>query len=146
MPFATKQFFNSWKKIGRHIAHQRNLRVKFYIWHCFDHNQSASWRWLPSSSLSWSSGRRCKEQRPSLHVGKLGITTFAKVPKLLQTLHPKESYVLQYCTLEFYHELKMKIIHLGKSLQFRQSQGMAPFVDLINQLQKTAASEFQEKL
>ena len=60
-------------------------------------------------------------------LGKLlGITTLRKVPKLLQTLHPKEGYVLLYLTLKLYHELGMKITHLGKVLQFRQSHWMAP--------------------
>ena len=36
-------------------------------------------------------------------LGKLGITTLPKVPKLLQTLHPKEGYVLHYLTLKLYH-------------------------------------------
>ena len=47
-------------------------------------------------------------------LGKLGITTLPKVPKLLQTLHPKEGFVLLYLTLKFYHELGMKITQLGK--------------------------------
>ena len=36
-------------------------------------------------------------------LGKLGITTLPKVPKLLQTLHPKEGCVLHYLTLKLYH-------------------------------------------
>ena len=51
-------------------------------------------------------------------LGKLGNTTLPKVPKLLQTLHPKEDYVLHYLTLKLYHELGMEITHLGKVLQF----------------------------
>ena len=54
-------------------------------------------------------------------LGKLGISTLPKMPKLLQTLHPKEGYVLHYLTLKLYQELGMKITHLGKVLQFRQS-------------------------
>ena len=77
-------------------------------------------------------------------LGKLGITTLPKVPKLLQTLHPKEGYVLHYLTLKLYHELGMKITHLGKVLQFRQSHWMAPFVDLNTRLRKAAVNKFQE--
>ena len=40
--------------------------------------------------------------------GKLRITTLPEVPKLLQTLHPKDGYVLHYHTLELYHELVME--------------------------------------
>ena len=77
-------------------------------------------------------------------LGNLGITTLPKVPKLLQTLHPKEDYVLHYLTLTWYHELGMKKTHLGKVLQFRQSHWMAPFVDLNTRLRKTAVNKFQE--
>ena len=77
-------------------------------------------------------------------LGKLGITTLPKMPKLLQTLHPKENYVLHYLTLKLYQELGMKITHLGKVLQFRQSHWMAPFVDLNTRLRKTAVNKFQE--
>ena len=77
-------------------------------------------------------------------LGKLRITTLPKVPKLLQTLHPKEGYVLHYLTLKLYHELGMKITHLGKVLQFRQSHWMAPFVDLNTRLRKAAVNNFQE--
>ena len=54
-------------------------------------------------------------------LGKSGIPTLPKVPKLVQTLHSKEGYVLHYHTLKLYHELGMKIIHLEKVLQLRQS-------------------------
>ena len=77
-------------------------------------------------------------------LGKLGITTLPKVPKLLQTLHPKESYILHYLTLKLYDELGMKITHLGKVLQFRQSHWMAPVVDLNTRLRKAAINKFQE--
>ena len=76
--------------------------------------------------------------------GKLETTTLPKMPKLLQTLHPKEGYVLHYLTLKLYHELGMKITHLGKVLQFRQSHWMAPFVDLNTRLRKAAVNKFQE--
>ena len=77
-------------------------------------------------------------------LGKVGITTLPKVPKLLQTLHPKEGYVLHYLTLKLYHELGMKITHLGKVFQLRQSHWMAPFVDLNTRLRKAAVKKFQE--
>ena len=77
-------------------------------------------------------------------LGKLGIITLPKVPKLLQTLHPKEGYVLHYLTLKMYLELGMKITHLGKNLQFRQSQWMAPIVDLNTRLRKAAVNKFEE--
>ena len=38
----------------------------------------------------------------------------------------------------------MKITHLGKVLQLRQSHWMAPFVDLNPRLQKAAVNKFQE--
>ena len=78
-------------------------------------------------------------------LGKLGITTLPIVPKFLQTLHPKQGYVLHYLTLKLYHDLGMKITHLGKVLQFRQSHWMAPFVDLNTRLRKVAVNIFQEK-
>ena len=74
-------------------------------------------------------------------LGKLGITTLPKVPKRLQTLHPKEDYVLHYITLKLYHELGMKITHLGKVLQFRQSHWMATIVDLNTRLRKAAVDK-----
>ena len=77
-------------------------------------------------------------------LGKLGITTLPKLPKLLRTLHPKEGYVLHYLTLKLYHELGMKITHLGKVLRLRQSHWMAPFVDLNIRLPKAAVNKFQE--
>ena len=77
-------------------------------------------------------------------LGKFGITTLSKVLKLLQTLHPKEGYILHYLTLKLYHELGMKIIHLGKFLQYRQSHWMANFVDLNTRLRKAAINKFQE--
>ena len=76
-------------------------------------------------------------------LGKLGITTLPKVTKLLQTLHPKKDYVLHCFTLKLYHELGMKITHLGKVLQFRQIHWMAPFVDLNTRLRKAAINKFQ---
>ena len=87
-------------------------------------------------------GARRNEQVDML--GKLGINTPPKVPKLPQTLHPKEGYVLHYLTLKLYHELGMKITHLGKVLQFRQSHWMAPFVELNTRLRKAALNNFQE--
>ena len=74
----------------------------------------------------------------------LGITTLPKVPKLLQTLRPKECYVLPYITPKLYHELRMKITHLGKVFQFHQSHWMAPFVDLNTRLRKAAVNKIQE--
>ena len=38
----------------------------------------------------------------------------------------------------------MKITHLGKVLQFRQSYWMAPFVDHNTHLRKAAVNKFQE--
>ena len=59
-------------------------------------------------------------------LGKLGITTLPNVPKLLQTLHPKEGCVLHYLTLKLNHELGMKIrksvnVLLKKSLVFLET-------------------------
>ena len=74
----------------------------------------------------------------------LGINTLPKMPKLLQTLHPKECYVLHYLTLKLYHELGMKKTNLRKVFQFRQSHWMAPFVDLNTRLRKAAVNKIQE--
>ena len=84
---------------SRPTAHQRNLRVGLYSWSQFVHTRRVSrfLCWLPPCPLSWSSGHQCNEQRASRHMGKL-----------LQTLHPKEGYVLLYLTLKMYHELGMK--------------------------------------
>ena len=43
----------------------------------------------------------CNEQVDML--GNLGITLLPKVPKLLQTFHPKEGLVLHYLTVKLYH-------------------------------------------
>ena len=72
-------------------------------------------------------------------LGNLGIITPPKVPKLVQTFHPKEGYVLNYLILKLNHDLGMKI------LLFRQSHWMAPFVDLKTRLRKTAVNKFNDK-
>ena len=76
-------------------------------------------------------------------LGKLGITILPKVPKLLQILHSKVGYVLNYLTLKLYHELGMKITHFVKVLQFHQSHWMTSFVDVNTCVRKTSVNKFQ---
>ena len=143
LPLAVERFFDSWKKSGIHTAHQRNLRVGLYSWSQFDDTRTASrfLCWFPLAPSREVVGIVVMSNEQVDMLGKLGITTLPKVPKRLQTLHPKEDYVLHYLTLKLYHEMGVKITHLGKILQFRQSHWMATFVDLNTRLRKAAVDK-----
>ena len=77
-------------------------------------------------------------------LGEMGVTSLPKVPKLVQTLDPKEGYVLHYLTLKLYIELGLRVTKLIKVLKFRQGRWMAPFVDLNTQLRMSARNKFEE--
>ena len=70
-------------------------------------------------------------------LGEMGVTSLPKVPKLVQTLDPKEGYVLHYLTLKLL-ELDLKVTKLIKVLKFRQGRWMEPFVDLNTRLRMLA--------
>ena len=48
-------------------------------------------------------------------LGEIGVTSLPKKPKLVQTLDPKEGYVLHYLTLKLYIELGLQV---DKGLEF----------------------------
>ena len=77
-------------------------------------------------------------------LGEMGVTSLPKVPKLVQTLDPKEGYVLHYLTLKLYIELGLRVTKLIKVLKFRQGRWMEPFVDLNTQLRMSARSKLEE--
>ena len=77
-------------------------------------------------------------------LGEMGVTSLPKVPKLVQTLDPKEGYVLFYLTLKLYIELGLKITKLIKVLKFRQGRWMEHFVDLNTRLRMSARNKFEE--
>ena len=76
--------------------------------------------------------------------GELGVTSLPKVPKLVQTLDPKEGYVLHYLTLKLYIELGLRVTKLIKVLKFRQGRWMEPFVDLNTRLRMSARNKFEK--
>ena len=47
-------------------------------------------------------------------LGEMGVTSLPKVQKLIQTLDPKEGYVLHYVTIKIYIELGLKVTKLTK--------------------------------
>ena len=77
-------------------------------------------------------------------LGEMGVTSLPKVPKLVQTLDPKEGYVLHYLTLKLYIELGLRVTKLIKVLNFCQGRWMEPFVDLNTQLRMSARNKFEE--
>ena len=77
-------------------------------------------------------------------LGEMGVTSLPKVSKLVQTLDPKEGYVLHYLTLKLYIELGLRVTKLIKVLKFRQCRWMEPFVDLNTQLRMSARNKFEE--
>ena len=77
-------------------------------------------------------------------LGEMGVTSLPKVPKLVQTLDPKEGYVLHYLTLKLYIELGLRFTKLIKVLKFRQGRWVDPFVDLNTQLRMSARKKFEE--
>ena len=76
-------------------------------------------------------------------LGEMGVTSLPKVPKLVQTLDPKEGYVLHYLTIKLYIKLGLRG-KLIKVLKFRQGRWMEPFVDLNTQLRMSACNKFEE--
>ena len=76
-------------------------------------------------------------------LGEMGVTSLPKVPKLVQTLDPKEGYVLHYLTLKLL-ELDLKVTKLIKVLKFRQGRWMEPFVDLNTRLRMLARNKIEE--
>ena len=77
-------------------------------------------------------------------LGEMGVTSLPKVPKLIQTLDPKEGYVLHFLTSKLYVELGLKIAKLTKVLKFCQGRWMEPFVDLNTRLRLSARNKFEE--
>ena len=77
-------------------------------------------------------------------LGEMRVTSLPKVPKLVQTLDPKEGYVLHYLTLKLYIELGLRVTKLILVLKFRQGRWMEPFVDLNTQLRMPARNKFEE--
>ena len=77
-------------------------------------------------------------------LGEMGVTSLPKVPKLVQTLDPKEGYVLHYLTLKLYIELGLRITKMINVLKIRQGRWMEPFVDLNTQLRMSARNKFEE--
>ena len=57
-------------------------------------------------------------------LGEIGVTSLPKVPKLIQTLDPKEGYVLHYLTLKLNKNMGSKVTILTKFLKFRQGRWM----------------------
>ena len=77
-------------------------------------------------------------------LGEMGVTTLPKAPKLVQTLDPKEGYVLNYLTLKLCIELGLKVTKLIRVLKFCHGRWMEPFVDLNNRLRMSARNKFEE--
>ena len=77
-------------------------------------------------------------------LGEMGVTSLPKVPKLVQTLDPKEEYVLHYLTWKLYIELGLKVTKLTKVLKICQGRWMEPFVDLNTRLRRSARNKFEE--
>ena len=75
-------------------------------------------------------------------LGEMGVTSLPKVTKLIQTLYPKEEYVLHYLTLKLYIELGLKDTKLIKVLKFRQGRWMEPLVDLNTRLRMSGRNKF----
>ena len=78
-------------------------------------------------------------------LGEMGVTSLPKVPKLVQTLDPKEGYVLHYLTLKLYIELGLRVTKLIKVFEFRQGRWIEPFHDLNTQLRMSARNKFEKK-
>ena len=51
-------------------------------------------------------------------MGKLGITSLPKVPKLIQSLQKESGYILHYLTLQLYIQLGVKVTQLHRVLKF----------------------------
>ena len=77
-------------------------------------------------------------------LGEMRVTSLPKVPKPIQTLDPKEGYVLHYLTLKLYIELGLKVTKLIKVLKFCQGRSMDPFVNLNTRLRMSARNKFEE--
>ena len=77
-------------------------------------------------------------------LGEMGVTSLPKVPKLVQTLDPKEGYLLHYLTFKLYIELGLRVTKLIMVLKFCQGRWMEPFVDLNTQLRISAHNKFEE--
>ena len=77
-------------------------------------------------------------------LGEMAITSLPKVPKLVQSLQRKVSYVLDYLTLQLFVQLGLKITHIHRVQQFRQAKWMSPFVEWNTELRKVAKIRFQE--
>ena len=74
----------------------------------------------------------------------MGVTSLPKLPKLVQTLDPKEGYVLHYLTLKLYIELGLRVTKLIEVLKFSQGRWMEPFVALNTDLRTSAGNKFEE--
>ena len=77
-------------------------------------------------------------------LGEMGVTSLPKVTKLIQTLYPKEEYVLHYLTLKLYIELGLKDTKLIKVLKFCQGRWMEPLVYLNTRLRMSGRNKFEE--
>ncbi len=64
--------------------------------------------------------------------------------KLLQTLYSKQRYVLHYSTLKFYVRLGLRITKLYRTLKFRQSKWLAPYVRQNSERWRMATNKFEE--
>ena len=66
-----------------------------------------------------------------------------KQDKLLTTLEPKTRYVTHYLNLQYYLKLGMKLKHVHCVMQFKQSQYLKPYINLLSEKRAESASPFQ---
>ncbi len=75
---------------------------------------------------------------------RLNVKTVGGTKKLVQTLSNKERYVVHYSTLKLYVRLGLRVRKLHRTLQFRQTKWLAPYVKLNSERRQSAQNKFEE--
>ena len=70
----------------------------------------------------------------------------SEVEKLVPNLRNKDRYVLHYRNLQLYTSLGMRLTKVHPALRFDQSPWMEPYIRMITELRKKAASDFEKDL
>ena len=80
----------------------------------------------------------CKEMAQSFDSNITSST------KLVQTLLPKQKYVIHFKTLQRYIQLGMQVTKIHRVLSFDQSTFMASYIDMNTKLRAAATNDFEK--
>ena len=69
-----------------------------------------------------------------------------ELEKLVPNLHDKTRYVLHYCNLQLYLQLRMRLKKIHQPVHFDQSPWIAPYIRMNTDLCKQAKNTFEQDL